>query len=136
MTSQETRPFRAPYMTDASERTLYTFHPDRLYEVSVLDDLMLRFPRLTIEDISGENHDRSCMICQTEYQGTYVEAADDQVVDKGEHPIKLACGHVFGHDCLSKWLPKNSCPICRQILLDGHLNRYGKLKIKLGKAGM
>ena len=123
-------------MTDASERTLYTFNPERLYEVSILDDLMLRFPRLTIEDISDEDHDRSCMICQMEYQSTYVAAEDNPVVEKGEQPVKLACGHVFGHDCLSQWLPKNTCPICRQNLLVGHLNRYGKLKVKLGKAGM
>lgn len=122
-------------MIDASERTLYTFSPDRLYDVSALDDLMLRFPRLTIEDISDQNHDHSCSICQAEFQSNYVEAKDNPVVDKGEQPIKLACGHVFGHDCLSKWLPNNTCPICRQTLLDGHLNRYGKLKVQLGKAG-
>ena len=136
MSTQENRPFRAPYMTDASERTLYTFHPDRLFEVSVLDYLMLRFPRLTIEDISDGNHDRSCSICQIEYQTTYAEAKDHPVVDKGEQPIKLACGHVFGHDCLSRWLPKMTCPMCRQNLLYGHVTPHGKLKVRLGQAGM
>ncbi|KAL8791865.1 MAG: hypothetical protein Q9195_005527 [Heterodermia aff. obscurata] len=130
------RPFRAPYMIDASERTLYTFHPDRLYNVSMLDDLMLRFPRLTIEDISDGNHERSCGICQTEYQGTYGEARGCAEVDKGEQPVQLSCGHVFGHDCLSRWLPKNNCPVCRVGLLEGHVNRYGKLKVRLGKAAL
>ena len=79
-------------MIDASERTLYTFNPGRLYEVSVLDHLMLRFPRLTIEDISSQCHDHSCSICQEKFQSEYVEANDNTVVDKGEQPVKLACG--------------------------------------------
>ena len=42
-----------------------------------------------------------------------------------ERPVLLRCGHVFGEGCILKWMSplsrngcQNSCPLCREPLLD------------------
>lgn len=96
MLDQDTRPFRGPFIGDAGERTLYTFHSDRLWEAGILHDLMIRFPRLTIEDISKEPHERSCSICRTEYQSAYIVTNHGKPIDQREQPVKLPCKYISG----------------------------------------
>jgi hypothetical protein len=47
--------------------------------------------------------DRQCPICMQEI------GSDD------EHPVRLDCGHVFGHRCIERWFNDNTtCPVCRR----------------------
>ncbi|KAH4929106.1 hypothetical protein HBI23_141230 [Parastagonospora nodorum] len=49
----------------------------------------------------------SCCICFDAY-GT------GGMHPRAEAPIQLACGHIFGDKCLSKWIStKSTCPLCR-----------------------
>ena len=108
-----------------AKATLWTFYPDRLRESSVLDDLLDEDVRLTIKDLSGVTDDKTCSICQIEYQANYANIIDgNKISDSGELPIKLSrCDHVFGHNCLRRhnclrtWASNNTCPLCREPLL-------------------
>ncbi|KAL2040374.1 hypothetical protein N7G274_006817 [Stereocaulon virgatum] len=89
---------------------------------AVIDTLQLSMPNaikflssLDFVIIDGmEEDDRQCPICTDDYLGG----------EDSEAPVKLDCGHVFGHICLEKWLcpydfePKRTCPMCRAILFD------------------
>ena len=73
------------------------------------EDPMDRFvpvPEHTLED-------PICPCCYVEYGKPGSEG------EKAERPLKILCGHVFGDICLDKWLPNNSCPMCRRKLFDG-----------------
>jgi hypothetical protein len=56
-------------------------------------------------------HERiECGICSAGYDSTH-------------EPIKIPCGHIFGRQCMEKWLTivengkrRNNCPFCRQEL--------------------
>ncbi|GME27067.1 uncharacterized protein HO173_012361 [Neofusicoccum parvum] len=65
-----------------------------------------------------------CDICQDRFGGLSAEdirriSPDEAAnIDGDPHvcarPSKLACGHVFGRECLKRWLDtSNTCPICR-----------------------
>lgn len=47
--------------------------------------------------------------------------ADQLVVDNQDRnhgPVMTDCGHVFGHDCIFRWLYKHdTCPMCRRKLV-------------------
>ena len=64
-------------------------------------------PILLVAEVPSE--DRTCQICQE----TYLHG------DQFEQPVKLPCGHIFGKECINRWLspdeiePKSSCPMCR-----------------------
>lgn len=60
----------------------------------------------------GSLEEPMCPCCYVEYGR---RAADDV---EPEHPVKTRCGHIFGDQCLKKWLPNNSCPTCRRVLFD------------------
>ena len=102
-----------------SEATLWTFHPHRLRESSVLDDLLDDEIRITIKDLSDSTVEKTCPVCTNEYKVNYANLIDGRKEsDAGEIPIKLPiCGHVFGHDCIQRWAPNNTCPLCREPLL-------------------
>ena len=48
-----------------------------------------------------ENHE-SCVICMEDLHSTRKQVG------------RLACGHVFHHRCVDRWLRKSAtCPVCR-----------------------
>jgi len=61
----------------------------------------------------------SCCICFEAY-GT------GGMHPRAEAPAQLACGHIFGDKCLSKWISaKSTCPLCRsnaQLAFQNHLH--------------
>lgn len=69
--------------------------------------------------------DLKCPICGSEYgkdrgSTTSVPASQSDQVFPGqdwrEFPVRLPCGHVFGHWCIATWLrgcQPPSCPVCR-----------------------
>ena len=64
---------------------------------------------LTDSVISMADQRMSCSICQSRYL----------VFPSTENAVELPCKHVFGVQCISKWLSfRNSCPLCRQPVLD------------------
>jgi len=69
-----------------------------------------------VETSSIQIEDRTCLLCDTEY--------DDPSPDEGgdpEHPVQIDfgdCHHVFGHRCLRRLIDartawSNKCPLCR-----------------------
>ncbi|KAH7409555.1 hypothetical protein BKA64DRAFT_705321 [Cadophora sp. MPI-SDFR-AT-0126] len=64
---------------------------------------------VSLEDISTDDQ---CSICMT----GFVASSDD---GSTELPVKAKrCGHVFGAECIKKWLEmRSSCPVCRAEVL-------------------
>lgn len=57
-------------------------------------------PAIEIESFPEE--EKACFICLESFE------------ESGEYPVKTACGHTFGSNCISKWsADANSCPVCR-----------------------
>ena len=114
---------QGPRAAQLRQRVLYTFHLARVWETKAFVELFEEFPRLTVVDLSKETNNRYCSICQELYQAKYDVPGE---ADDGEQPIKLACGHIIGHQCLQEWLPQNTCPMCRRPLLEGLETRSGR----------
>lgn len=75
-------------------------------------DVLVHLEHILLCELSKEGN--SCPCCQSKYGG--IRIGCDVAI---EFPIRTACGHLFGEDCLTKWLPNNnSCPLCRAPLLD------------------
>lgn len=90
--------------------------------------LMTKLDSIKPEDLDPGN--RVCTIC-------HEELLDPNDTRLSHAPVKLVCGHVFGKNCIMRWLDplgtlyyrreydgsisvkfehgKNSCPICRQV---------------------
>jgi hypothetical protein len=52
--------------------------------------------------------DEECPIRHDKYEDPYENK-------EKELPTRLACGHIIGSECLTRWLcENNSCPICRR----------------------
>lgn len=61
--------------------------------------------------------DRACNICFTNFPTHKYFAFGTGKSE--ERPTRLPCQHVFGHQCLAKWLhDHNTCPLCRRVLFD------------------
>ncbi|KAL2036741.1 hypothetical protein N7G274_010536 [Stereocaulon virgatum] len=71
-----------------------------------------KIPVIPVHDMAKE--DRICCICHNEYAKHNPEGVM-------ECPVRLpgaCCGHVFGKECLKKWLiKKDTCPMCRHVQL-------------------
>lgn len=67
-------------------------------------EILESFPVVATKDLPEAYHD--CPICQ--------EAFDNK--EDPEVPVCLPCQHIFGKFCISKWLSKNTCPLCRATI--------------------
>lgn len=52
----------------------------------------------------------ACIICTEPFSATH-------------HPVALPCKHIFGHQCIKRWLSNgrgnhSACPTCRYVVLD------------------
>ena len=67
--------------------------------------------------------DAECGICQREFDDQHVHPENSSGFTQ-ERPITLPCSHVYGEECLRKWLSPaskgggnaNTCPSCRKVL--------------------
>lgn len=61
----------------------------------------------------------SCYICFDAYSNSGMHP-------RAKAPTQLACGHIFGDKCLSKWIStKSTCPLCRsnaQLAFQNHFH--------------
>lgn len=66
----------------------------------------------------NEDIEYECHICFNPYYSTHTEKTDkDHIIC--EKPERLRCGHVFGSQCIYRWmLESNSCPYCRAEIFD------------------
>ena len=69
-----------------------------------------------IQESAIDPEEQDCAICSIMYQCfTSTPLLTDETQ---EVPVKLMCGHVFGRDCIARWLHENdSCPKCRAHIL-------------------
>jgi hypothetical protein len=62
----------------------------------------------------------ACNICTDHFSATH-------------HPVALPCKHIFGHECIKRWLKggrgnTNACPTCRYVVVP-KLNRHGSFDV-------
>lgn len=72
-----------------------------------ISELIATFPPILLNYLAAEA--QTCTCCQEPFENT--QNYEDQ-------PCVKICGHVIGKQCLRTWLPHNSCPICRNPLLN------------------
>ena len=72
-------------------------------------------PHLDIETLPSL--DEKCAICTEPYLESSCELRDPL-----DSPVKIRCGHIFGHNCLVRWMLSdsfdNQCPFCRAKIVD------------------
>ncbi|OCL02417.1 hypothetical protein AOQ84DRAFT_382712 [Glonium stellatum] len=72
---------------------------------------------VALEDLP-DDEDRRCNICIVDFEP-----------NGDELPVKLRCGHIFGHKCILGWVGKDlsrPCPLCRRKLLEPSVPRAFK----------
>ena len=64
-----------------------------------------------------EETNRECVICFN----------DNHI---GDRVVRLTCGHLFHHDCISRWIAKHcTCPVCRyELPTDDPLYERGRIE--------
>ena len=68
-------------------------------------------PSPTIANLPPDNQE--CTICTEPYRSPSLLDKFSQPVS--EQPAQLPCGHIFGRECIARWLKDGrSCPICRR----------------------
>ena len=72
-------------------------------------------PYVDIETLSSL--DESCAICTAPYFD-----GPCQIRDPLDTPVKIRCGHIYGHNCLVRWMLSetfdNQCAFCRAQIVD------------------
>jgi hypothetical protein len=94
-------------------------HPDHTYTStnvthSPITQDLVRTPQPSMENfINTQLHPcETCQICTEYFSATH-------------QPVKLPCKHIFGHECIKKWLRtghgnNTSCPNCRYVVVEKH----------------
>ncbi|KAF6226757.1 hypothetical protein HO173_012360 [Letharia columbiana] len=83
----------------------------------IVENFLSSLPVVNLEDLWAQ---RQCDICHESF------------FEWAEKPLKLPCGHIFGSKCIAEWLsptavdlkPKNTCPICREVLFSQSGRRF------------
>ena len=76
---------------------------------SLCDEFIER-STIPYSDLPMDEHDHSCHICESQY-GSAASYNDLLGIEK---PVRLTCGHFYGHICLGLWLARaKTCPTCR-----------------------
>jgi len=80
-------------------------------------------PRSTLPQPSvSDLEETECSVCLEPWHSPDPERS----ADSGEHPLRLSCGHVFGHKCIMRWyfphflLDRKGfrCPACARLIPD------------------
>lgn len=92
-----------------------TFVPPGAAAASEPVDIQSHLTPITTSTLESE--DRVCGICTEAYN----DAPEEQEKETQHTPVKLACCHVFGSECITSWLSpetgrSNTCPLCRHEL--------------------
>lgn len=89
-----------------------------------MDNFISSLRKVDAEDLGPDRIDRECRICFEPYRqcADRAAAAPDAsglyMSISGEDPVRLPCNHIFGQECLEKWLRRHDqCPKCRRELL-------------------
>ena len=91
------------------EPTMLVMNDRQEFISRTVTELMGYFDQLVVIDLAEE--DRTCPCCHCQYMA--IREGEDVPF---ELPIKTKCGHILGYDCMRKWLPNNTCPMCRKPL--------------------
>ena len=91
-------------IADAEFDSENTLNPDVLRAVNTGLDYVKCLPVVPVSDLP-EKLD-TCPICKEAFGNT----------ENSELPVRLPCQHVFGSLCISKWIYRNTCPLCRAPL--------------------
>ncbi|KAL8831085.1 MAG: hypothetical protein Q9191_001066 [Dirinaria sp. TL-2023a] len=91
------------------EETMLILDRDNEPVRETLGQLMTVFAYVQIRRLAEE--DRTCPCCRCRYME--IREGEDPLV---ELPVRTLCGHVLGEACLKRWLPNNTCPLCRAQL--------------------
>lgn len=104
---------------------------------------------------SLEQDARECDICKKEFshlpdavsstdptsvKDTRAPTEQSATDEEPENPVRLACGHIYGEDCLQKWIIGSgswglpSCPMCRAVLEKGDIG-FTEVSIMLDRVG-
>ena len=108
----------SPNRGQQDEPTMLVLNEENEPVRETLTELMNSFEVISIRHLAEE--DRTCPCCHSKY----MEIRDGEL-PLVELPVKTACGHILGEDCLKKLLPNNTCPMCRSKLFlvpDEHEN--------------
>jgi len=80
------------------------------YDQDTQDRISQALDSVLVDDIPES--ERQCSICREAYESSSSNA--------GEDSVKLQCGHIFGMDCVKRWiigLSITTCPLCRREVL-------------------
>ncbi|MCJ1346631.1 hypothetical protein MMC31_004849 [Peltigera leucophlebia] len=81
--------------------------------------------------LGPDAHDWECSICFNSYWRP--RALQDELPAAAEFPVELPCGHVFGVNCISRWLrDKITCPKCR-VEVERTVDLKSQVLDKLGR---
>lgn len=96
-------------------------------EIPVLPELPLSsetfvasLPVVLIQELPYD--ERVCNICTLPYRVSTVGFTAINV--SSENAVRLACGHVFGQQCITTWLAiGTTCPFCRRQLFERYISQ-------------
>lgn len=84
---------------------------ERVVSLSAAFIFLSAIPYLDVEDLPSL--DERCAICTVPYHEGHCQL---------DNPVKLRCGHTFGHQCLVRWMLSdnfdNQCAFCRAQIVD------------------
>lgn len=100
-------------------------------------DLITGLPTIPLSEIHTQ--EQFCLLCKVPFHDgarqpvSTADAAATPDPDPIERPVRLACGHIFGDQCLKSWLIEQDkytgvrirskeCPVCRQQVLPAKPN--------------
>ncbi len=88
---------------------------EEISQFAQICDFVQRLPRIPLSVMDDEDTD--CSICMEPYaRSPPVAGTEENESALMEEPVKLPCGHIFGHWCILAWLTDHSttCPVCRR----------------------
>ena len=100
-------------------KTVAMSHHEKVVRPSAAFIFLSAIPYLDVKNVPSL--DEKCAICTEPYLEGPCELRDAP-----DAPVKIRCGHIFGHNCLVRWMLSgnfdNSCPFCRaQVVYESDL---------------
>jgi len=127
-------------MDEVLERIGENIHINEIFQLPSVIFEMVNVKMITPADTKCA----SCLeqydsVNQDERLSVFARAADRIRIrlSTANIPVKLTCGHIFGKQCLMKYLETSQkCPICRKDMLDRYPGiRLTRIQPKYGQIG-